>query len=230
MDAAKVIRLKDDEKVLCVVRNYWLVYSAPALGAVLLLTAAYFFMLPLFKFGRWGVAGFALLNVIGLFIAARAAWVWHWNAFIVTSDRVVDVDQRGFFSRTVSEADFDKIQDVSYAIKGMAGTILRFGTIEIQTAGNSTNLELQDVHDPKELHHLITDAMHRHKDRANGGARSEKIAMLLDAAAELNDSEARAFIVALQAAIASGNAGVEHAAMDEADLEWLKRDVKDAEA
>lgn len=229
MNVAKVIRLKDGEQVLRVVRNYWIVYAAPAAFAAALVAGAFFFMLPLFKAGRWGLAAFCALNAVGLYVGLRAAWVWHWNAFIITTDRIVDVDQRGLFSRTVSEADYGKVQDVSYAIKGLLGTILRFGTIEIQTAGNTTNLELQDVRDPKELHHAITDAMHRHKDRANGGARSEKIALLLDAAAELNDSEARAFIVALQTAIAEGNAAAEHAAMDEADLAWLKRDVKDAE-
>lgn len=229
MNVAKVIKLKDDERVLRVVRNFWLVYAAPFILAFLFVAGAFFFMLPLFKAGLWGLVAFAALNAIGLLIALRAGWVWYWNSFIVTTDRIVDVDQRGFFSRTVSEAAFDKVQDVSYAIKGLWGTLLRFGTIEIQTAGNATNLELQHVHDPKDLHHAITDAMHRHKDRANGGARSEKIALLLDAAAELNDSEARAFIVALQSAIAEGNPAAQHAALDEADLEWLKRDVKDVE-
>ena len=227
MNVGRVIKLKDDERVLRVVRNFWIVYATRFALAFLLVAGAFFFMLPLFKAGRWGLAGFAALNAIGLLIALRTGWVWHWNAFIVTSERIVDVDQRGFFHRTVSEAAFDKIQDVSYAIRGVVGTVLRFGTVEIQTAGNATNLELQHVRDPKDLHHLITEAMHRHKDSANGGARSEKIALLLDAAAELNDSEARAFIVALQKAIAEGNPAAEHAALDEADLEWLKRDVKD---
>ncbi len=229
MNVAKIVRLKDDEQVLRVVRNYWIVYLPAWTLAFLVVAAAFFFMLPLFKAGGWGIGAFAVLNAVGAFVALRTYVVWRWNAFVVTTHRVVDVDQRGFFSRTVSEAAFDKIQDVSYAIKGVLGTLLKFGTIELQTAGNATNLELQDVHDPKELHHLITESMASHKDKANGGARSETIAALLDAAAELNDSEARAFIVALQEAVASGKEGVEHAAMDEKDLEWLKRDVKDDE-
>ncbi|HSD11981.1 MAG TPA: PH domain-containing protein, partial [Patescibacteria group bacterium] len=208
----------------------WIVYSASWASAFLLIAIAFFFMLPLFKAGAWGIGVFAFLNAVGCLIALRTYVVWRWNAFVVTSHRVVDVDQRGFFSRTVSEATYDKIQDVSYAIKGVVGTLLKFGTIELQTAGNATNLELQDVRDPKELHHLITESMAAHRDKANGGARSEKIAALLDAAAELNDSEARAFIVALQEAVASGKEGVEHAALDEKDLEWLKREVKDDES
>lgn len=230
MNVAKIVRLKDDEQVLRVVRNYWIVYLASWAFAFLLAAVAFFFMLPLFKAGWWGIGAFALLNAAGVLIALRTYVVWRWNAFVVTTHRVVDVDQRGFFSRTVSEAAFDKIQDVSYSIKGVIGTLLKFGTIELQTAGNATNLELQDVRDPKELHHLITESMASHRDKANGGARSEKIAALLDAAAEFNDSEARAFIVALQEAVASGKEGVEHAAMDEKDLEWLKREVKDDES
>lgn len=227
MNVAKIIKLRDDENVLRVVRNFWIVYAPAWTAAFFFIAAAFFFMLPLFSGGWPGVGVFAALNAVGVFVGLRTLAVWHWNAFIVTSHRVVDVDQRGFFSRTVSEATYDKIQDVSYAIKGVIGTIFKFGTIELQTAGSTTNLELQNVRDPKELHHLITQAMSSHKDKANGGARSEKIAALLDAASELNGSEARAFVVALQEAIASGIQGVEHAAMDEKDIEWLKRDVKD---
>lgn len=227
MNVSKIVKLKDDERVLRVVRNYWIVYAPAWTAGFACVAAAFFLMLPLFSLGWGGIGVFAALNAVGLLVAARATMVWYWNAFIVTTLRVVDVDQRGFFSRTVSEATYDKIQDVSYAIKGVIGTVFRFGTIELQTAGSTTNLELHDVHDPKELHHVITQAMASHRDKANGGARSEKIAALLDAAAELNGSEARAFVVALQEAIASGSPDVEHAAMDEKDLEWLKRDVKD---
>lgn len=230
MNVTKIVKLKDDERVLRVVRNHWIVYLLGWTFGFLLIALAFFLMMPLFTSGIGGVVTFGILNLIGAVIVARTFVVWHWNAFIVTSHRVVDVDQRGFFSRTVSEATYDKVQDVSYAIKGIMGTLLRFGTIELQTAGTTVNLELPNVHDPKEVHHLITEAMSALKAKSNGGARNEKIAALLEAAAELNDSEARAFVVALQEAVASGHKDVEHAAIDEKDLEWLKRDVKDEES
>jgi membrane protein YdbS with pleckstrin-like domain len=230
MNVAKIVKLKDDERVLRVVRNHWIVYLPGWAGGFLLMATAFFLMMPLFTSGTGGVVAFALLNAIGLLVAVRTLVVWHWNAFVVTSHRVVDVDQRGFFSRTVSEATYDKVQDVSYAIKGVLGTLLRYGTVELQTAGTSVNLELPHVHDPKDVHHLITESMSALRERSNGGARNEKIAALLEAAAELNDSEARAFVVALQEAVASGHKDVEHAAIDEKDLEWLRRDVKEEEA
>lgn len=230
MNVAKIVKLKDDERVLRVVRNHWIIHLPGWTFGFLLMALAFFLMMPLFTNGLGGVIAFGLLNFVGLVIVLRTFVVWHWNAFVVTSHRVVDVDQRGFFSRTVSEATYDKVQDVSYAIKGVMGTLLRFGTIELQTAGTSVNLELPHVHDPKEVHHLITESMASLRETSNGGARNEKIAALLEAAAELNDSEARAFVVALQEAVASGHKDVEHAAIDEKDLEWLRRDVKDEEA
>ncbi len=226
MNVGRVIKLKDDEKVLRVVRNHWITYAFRWVLAFLFIAAPFFFMLPLFSLGAGGLAAFAASALVGLALGVRTFVLWFWNAFIVTSHRVVDIDQRGFFDRTVSEAVYDKIQDVSYSIKGIWGTIFRFGVVELQTAGASANLALPHVAEPKDVHHLITETMAAYLNRANGGARNEKIASLLETASDLSDSEARAFLVALQEAVKSGE-GREDRSIDDADLSWLKRDIRD---
>lgn len=225
MNVSRVIRLKDDEKVLRVVRNHWVTHVGGALLGSALFAAPFFFMVPLFALGVPGLLIFAACALLGALIAARTVVVWYWNAFVITSLRVVDIDQRGFFSRTVSEATYDKVQDVSYSVKGVLGTLLRYGALELQTAGAVSNLELPRVHEPKEVHHLITEAVAAHRTHANGGARSEKVAHLLDAASDLNDSEARAFLVALQGALKQEGRDLP----SDEDLEWLKRDIKDGQ-
>lgn len=205
MFVSAVVKLKDDEQVLRVVRNHWIAMAPGAVVASLFVAAPFFFMLPLFSAGTRGFVGFAAFLAVGLLLTARVFYVWYWNAFVITSHRVVDVDQRGFLSRTVSEAVYDKIQDVSYAVKGLWGTIFRFGTVDLQTAGASANLELPYVHEPREVHHLITETMSSRRDRANGGARSEKVAHLLETASELTDAEARAFLTAIQEAVRGKN-------------------------
>lgn len=203
MKIDKVIKLKQGEAVLRIVRHYGLTFAPKAAFGFLLIAAPFFFMLPIFSLGGYGVVVFIVAVLAGLLYSLRVLMEWHWNAFVITTRRVVDIDQHGFFRRTVSEAPYDKIQDVSYAINGAFGTMLGYGAITVQTAGSQVNLELPGVKNPKEVHHLITETAALQVSKGNGGVRSQKVAHLLDAAADLSDAEARAFLVAIQEAVTS---------------------------
>lgn len=157
MDVEKVIQIKDGEKVVRIVRHYWLVYIPAALIAFLCIALPFFFLLPLFSWNWIGAAIFGISIFVGVLYALRLAILWHWNAFIITTHRVVDIDRRGFFDRIVSEAPYDKIQHVSYRIQGLFGTLGRYGTVVIQNAGMTTTLELPHVYDPRSVHHLLTE-------------------------------------------------------------------------
>ena len=226
MNIKNVVKLKEGETVIRVVRNSWIAYFFPSFLAFFLIAAPFFFMIPLFSLQTLGVSVFLFSIAAGSIYGLRVFVSWYWNAFVITSQRVVDIDQRGFLSRTVSEATYDKIQDVSFSIKGFWGTLCNFGIIVVQTAGATTNLELPSVDDPKEIHHLITETMASHHHQLNGGARSERVAALLDAASDLNDTEARAFLVALQEAILAGKKQSKDKPVDVIDV-WTRRSISE---
>lgn len=201
MNIAKAIKIKDGEAVVRVVRRYWLTLLPHILLAVLLVYAPFFFMVPLLTFGKWGLVILGGTVGIGFLFTLRLAILWRWNAFVVTTHRIVDIDQRGFFDRVVSEAPYDRIQDVSYRVRGPLGHLFGYGTVSLQTAGNAVMLELKGVSDPREVHHLITEQMHHRATRSEGGIRSAKVAQLLESAGDMTDAEARAFVMALQDAM-----------------------------
>lgn len=229
MNVAKIIEMKQGERVLRIARNFWLTYLPKWIVALLFVLLAFFLMYPLFQRGAWGIALFAALNVIGVWVAVHTLVRQYWNAFIVTNMRVVDIDQRGFFNRLVSEASFDKIQDISYSVRGVLGTIFNFGNVQLRTAGSSATLDLIHVRDPKSLHHLIAEAIASQKNHGGGGTREERIAALLDAANDLSESEARAFIQSLQQAISKGSVGRRTGQRKdlEKELGWYQGDEQD---
>lgn len=204
MDVEKIVKMKEGESILLVVRQYGLTYLPQGLLAFVLIAAPFFFLIPLLSLRTWGLLAFAVSVSVGLLFSARLAYEWYWNAFVITTRRVIDIDQKGFFHRGVSEAPYEKVQDVSFSVSGIYGTLLRYGTIVIQTAGAQINLELPRVRNPKVVHHLITETASALQSESNGGIRSQKVAHLLDTAADLSDAEARAFLVALQEAVAHG--------------------------
>jgi len=201
MNVEKIITLKPEEAVLRVARNFWLVY-VPHLfvGAFFILLAFFVMSFLISEYGGAGFAVFLVLNVIGAWHVARTLVKWHWNAFVVTNFRVVDVDQRGFFERVVSEAPIDKIQDLSYSVKGVLGTVFNFGSVSLQTSGSNALIDLSNTKNPKELYHLIVETRAKHQG-AGPMSRTDKVSALLEAAGQLDQAEARALLTSLQQAV-----------------------------
>jgi hypothetical protein len=200
MSVESVIKMHENEKVVGVVRQFPLVFVKQVILAALLFSAPFFFMLPLFGLGAFGVAVFVVSVLAGLFVGFRGLVRWYWTVFIVTSHRVVDVDQRGLFDRFVSEASFEKIQDVSYARRGFWGTVLNFGTLVVQTAGTTAHLEQYYVRQPQDIQHMIVKAMGEYLAGPES-ERTNKVSTLLEAAAGLTNTEARAFLTELKGAV-----------------------------
>lgn len=79
-----------------------------------------------------------IITLIILFILFTAFLTWthyYLDAYIVTNQRVLTIDQIDFFHRKVSEADIGNVQDIEVVAKGFFANILHFGDVRIQTSG-----------------------------------------------------------------------------------------------
>lgn len=172
-------QLQNGEDVVQVVRRHpATMFPSVGSGGILILLD-FFFIAWWFRHQQWGALGFVLLLVIGLMMIVRGLYLWSHNVLAVTNKRVIDIDQRGLFERNVAETSFDKIQDVRYTIRGFWPTIFRFGTLVVQTAGSTTNLELDAVQHPVELQRLITDLQHQaQSDRGRDVSASELLGVV----------------------------------------------------
>lgn len=162
------INLKAGEEVVSVVRHYALTLWLKILGAFLLLVLPFFLIFPLFKWGYWGVGLFLILILLGIVYGAKIFAVWYYNAFIITNKKIVDIDQRGFFERVVSEAAYEEIQDVSYRRKGIWQTIFRYGDVRVKLAGAEDGFEIRNVRAPAQVEQLIYNLMHPGKRDKDG--------------------------------------------------------------
>ena len=157
-----VILLKDDERIRTITRRH-VITLFPGLGLALLFIVIPFFLLfPLFSWGMPGVILFFASLMLGLGIAFRVLLVWDSDVLIVTSLRLVDVDQRGLFTRIVTEAPLSTIQDVSWSKRGIIETVFGLGTVRVQTAAATASLEAQRIPRPQVIHELINELRHHH--------------------------------------------------------------------
>jgi len=101
----------------------------------------------------WFIAStFATITWIYSFII----WIdYYFDVWIITDTRIVNVEQKALFVRTVSELKFAKIQDIHTEVKGLIPTILNYGDVYIQTAGTKERFLFRKVPDPYRLKGMI---------------------------------------------------------------------------
>ena len=152
---AKKISLRPDEEMVAILHHHPITYLKQIFITVVLILAAFFLMFELFSWGGIGVALFLALLSTGLIYGGREFFTWYSNVFIITTERIIDIDQKGFLHKTVSEISYDKIQDISYSVIGLKQTIFKLGTIKIQATGAA--LLIKSIKEPAKVNQLLAD-------------------------------------------------------------------------
>jgi hypothetical protein len=156
----------DDEKVYLVVREHWFHLLLRLLTWVLFVAVLMLFnyygktYLPGLFEDRMGAIVNLFTKVYTLFLVASLFIIWlmyYLNVQIITDHRIVDVDQVGLFSHTISELHLAKIEDVTSETHGIFGTIFGYGDVYVQTAGTVERFEFSDVPNPGAIEKLVLD-------------------------------------------------------------------------
>ena len=105
---------------------------------------------PEYSYLYGGLAAGTLLGII-VFIPY---WIsWYFSVYILTDQRLLQIKQKGFWTRSVVDMDLGQIQMVNYEVSGIQETMLGFGTIMMQTFVG--DLVIHDVHHPEKTQKKI---------------------------------------------------------------------------
>ncbi|MDB5165142.1 MAG: hypothetical protein JWM00_32 [Candidatus Saccharibacteria bacterium] len=100
--------------------------------------------------------------VVGLLLFSYHFMMWYFTIYIVTSQRIRQVTQKGFFGKNVVELKLSKIQNISYNIPGFSGEIFKFGTIVIQTYVG--DLVIHNAEHPDKIYNKLQNAVEASAD------------------------------------------------------------------
>lgn len=82
---------------------------------------------------------------------------WFYNVFIVSSERIVDIDYSDIVIHNIAVTNLSHIEDVNYTQSGFIPTFFNYGDLFVQTAGNEKNFEALSIPKPREATHIIGD-------------------------------------------------------------------------
>jgi membrane protein YdbS with pleckstrin-like domain len=80
---------------------------------------------------------------------------WFFNVYIVTDERVVDVDFLNLIYREITDANIDKIQDVTVQVGGVTEALFNYGNVLIQTASELPLIEFDNVPRPDKVSRIL---------------------------------------------------------------------------
>jgi len=168
-----MIKFEPDEYLVLEVRKHIFVFIVHTVAHM------FFAVVP--------IVGFVIVNIVlDVNISAKIFWllstgyslwllvIWviyfiQWtdyylDVWYITNKKIYDVLQKGFFHRQISILRFNNIQDVTVEIKGIIPTLLDFGKIHVQTAGEtSADFTLKDAKHPNEVKNTISELLEKSK-------------------------------------------------------------------
>lgn len=167
-----MLKLSNEEKILLVIRKHWFVMARTVIMFVvfLLLPPLVLTLMP-YLAGYLGMerveplTNFLLaLYIMVLLVFLFLMWMdYYLDMWIITNERIIDVEQRGLFNRHIAEIPLQHVQDVTIEVRGIIETFLKFGTIRIQTAGEREfNIEyVPRLYEAKDLILKYTTALQK---------------------------------------------------------------------
>ena len=163
----------DDEDTLLVFRKHPIVMRKGLILAAFgtLIGPLYTLLLTYFDKSNPPTLRFFFLSLIFSFVLAIVLifpwWVrWYFSVYIMTNKRFIQ-QTRSLLQVNVVDIGLDQIQMINYQIAGLEETVLRFGTIVVQTYVG--DLVIKQVHHPERVQakmvHILRDLGIHHSAR-----------------------------------------------------------------
>ena len=88
---------------------------------------------------------------------------YYLDTWIITNDRIINVEQKGLFNRLASELHMGAVQDVTSEVIGIIGTFFDYGHVQVQTAAEHTQFIFKDVDHPEKVKERIIQLVEEYK-------------------------------------------------------------------
>jgi uncharacterized membrane protein YdbT with pleckstrin-like domain len=164
-----MIEIDKTEKVLRIVRKHWFVLIADIMVLVLFVALPMVFLVVWNTFDWGSIISYRgnPLFATGFFLFAWLFLIWmvgwhmwtdyYLDVFIITDKRIFDITQYGLFRRTSSSFRLDRIQNITVEMNGIIQTLLNFGTVRLETAGEREDFVANYLSHPYELKKSINE-------------------------------------------------------------------------
>lgn len=161
---------RPNERPMLILRRHWFILFLVIVETII------FTIIPIAFYAFLEFESFLLLDhpltkpliILGISIYYLFIWMFLFNQFIdyyldvwiVTTERIINIEQKNLFNRIMSEKNLDRMQDITSEVKGIIPTFLNYGTVYIQTAGTTERFVFKEVPNAPEVTQQILKLIH----------------------------------------------------------------------
>jgi hypothetical protein len=165
----------EHEEILQVIHRHWfdifiqfiIVIVALAVAGCALFFTAVFYPNVFDVLGTQTVYFIETTFLIMLWFYSFLIWIdYYLDVWIITNERILNIEQRGLFVRHSSELQLGNVQDITTEVTGIIPTILNYGDVLVQTAGERERFVFRHVPDPYAVKGLIMQLYQKTKNKA----------------------------------------------------------------
>jgi len=97
---------------------------------------------------------------------------WFFNVNIITDERVIDIDFPSLLYRDISSTKIEMIQDISVKTGGFIRSLLNYGDVHIQTAGEQREFVFEAIPHPERVIEILNQLIEEEeKEKMEGRTR-----------------------------------------------------------
>lgn len=155
--------IAEDEKIVEVIYRHW-VSVLPAMSAwifiaVISLVGFYFLGFYSDQIKSTGAAFIVLsaLILLSLIFIYVSYWIYRQNRLIITEESAYLVTQNTLFSREIDQFGMHRLQEATAKQQGFFATVMDYGDVIAETAGDEKNMTFKYARKPKDLAERIMD-------------------------------------------------------------------------
>ncbi len=143
-------KLNSREKLVGIARKHWFLIVPKLLKAVIIISLLIVFANK-FSHSRESFI-FGVILIIFFIIYLVYLWILlRVDYFIITDERVIKVNQRGFWNRDLNEISISGISNITLSEEGIAATFLKFGSVKI-TMENTAIFNMENISNPVRIY------------------------------------------------------------------------------
>ncbi len=158
--------LKSGEQIQLILHRHWIVFLFKWLFLLTIFLISFFVLIFSHEFLQ-------IINTSVFWMVLSVFWMvtlsftylsWlndELDLFVITDHRIIGIEQLSVFSRKIAESPLDRIQEVDAEQRGVLQTLFDFGTVNIHTASETSNMTVSiapsPVENARKINNIIQD-------------------------------------------------------------------------
>lgn len=160
--------LLPDEEVIMVMQRHWIALVYIFLYFIFLIFSIIFMALFATRIAIvWQYMNIILVIYAAVFLLfIYINWMrYELDLYIVTTKRIIGLDEVSFLNRHISECLLDKVQEVNWRTTWLLSNLLNYGEVTIHTASEASDFHMEYMPNALEAARLISNTLTIYKTK-----------------------------------------------------------------